>query len=234
MSASIDNVAQGAVGVADQAKLARDQAVRGHAMVGQLIAGIGKVERSLAESVSVVSDFVLSARSIASLTQQVREIADQTNLLALNAAIEAARAGEQGRGFAVVADEVRKLAEKSAQSAGEIDAVTRRLEQGTAAVEQAISLGNTQLLASIASSGEVSSALDGAIRSVDESASGVAQIASAVEQQRAAVQEVVGRAEELARMAEENSATVRLIRENVDHMGEFSRTLQQSMHAFRV
>ena len=96
--------------------------------------------------------FVENSNQITAMTRQVREIAEQTNLLALNAAIEAARAGEQGRGFAVVADEVRKLAEKSGSSAGEIDAVTRTLAERAASLHSALVLGRSSISASAASS----------------------------------------------------------------------------------
>jgi methyl-accepting chemotaxis protein len=166
------------------------------------------VEIAVKEMADSVNNFVKNTEAITQMTREVKDIAEQTNLLALNAAIEAARAGEQGRGFAVVADEVRKLAEKSSRSATEIDAITAQLSAQSVAVRRSIEAGMAHLESSQAAVHSVSNVLEATNGSVTEVGHGLDAIASATDQQRRFSGDVENSIEAIAGMARQNSGTV--------------------------
>jgi methyl-accepting chemotaxis protein len=204
------------------------------ASMESLVQEIRKVEVAVNQIASSVSEFVKSTHTITGMTKQVKDIAEQTNLLALNAAIEAARAGEQGRGFAVVADEVRKLAEKSSQSASEIDAVTRTLGGQSEAVGEAIGLGLTSLSSSRSYVESVVTVLGQARASVQTAAKGVQEIAVSVKEQTIASNDIAKHVERIAQMTEENHAAVAQAAKAAGSLQSLASGLQEAVGRFKT
>jgi methyl-accepting chemotaxis protein len=205
---SISSIAQSAEHVQHQSQESLARATEGSRNLNVLLGEMNVVERAVTEMADSVNNFVKNTEAITMMTREVKDIAEQTNLLALNAAIEAARAGEQGRGFAVVADEVRKLAEKSSRSATEIDSITAQLSAQSVAVRRSIEAGMAHLGSSQAAVHSVSNVLEATNGSVTEVGLGLDTIASATDQQRRFSGDVERSIEAIAGMARENSGTV--------------------------
>ncbi|MGE0483043.1 MAG: methyl-accepting chemotaxis protein [Gammaproteobacteria bacterium] len=233
-TASIAAMADRALEVRALSATSLDRTRTADAGLGELVHELGSVEAAVADIEASVERFIHSAESITSMTRQVREIADQTNLLALNATIEAARAGEQGRGFAVVADEVRQLAEKSAMSADEIDRLTHTLSAQSALVESSVAQGRTSLGAGHAVLTDVSRLLDEAGAAVGSANQGVTGITDAVQEQRTASALVAENVEHIAQMAENNGIRIAQTAEQAEHLNDMAASLRQMMERFRV
>jgi len=234
VSVSINRVAESAGQVASLSSESAERAQLGHDRLQDMVHELGRVENAVNEIASSVGDFVRSTRSITNMTQQVRDIAEQTNLLALNAAIEAARAGEQGRGFAVVADEVRKLAEKSALSASQIDEVTQTIGTQSGRVEKTIQRGIVALQSSQTHVSEVASVLSASNASVEGVRRGLEEIVGSINQQRDASQEIARNVERIAGMANKSNQVVQLTVAEIRQMELISENLTKTIGRFKV
>ena len=234
ITVSISSVAGNTDDVRKLSEKSLQQTRLGNQNVTSMIGEIERVQNAVKLIADSVAEFVDSTRAIAGMTQQVKDIADQTNLLALNAAIEAARAGEQGRGFAVVADEVRKLAEKSAQSANEIDRVTNSLNQKSTDVEATVQQGLRSLQSTQEQVERVSSVLTEAGVLVEQSSAGVNDIASSVGEQSVATSEIARNVEKIAQMSEENHAALESNADQIARLDQLANELQGAVRRFKV
>jgi methyl-accepting chemotaxis protein len=208
LSASVGRVADTAANVGRQVATCIDLTGTANESLSKMIGEISTVESAVDDIARTAAEFIESTREITAMTREVRDIADQTNLLALNAAIEAARAGEQGRGFAVVADEVRKLAEKSALAAANIDKVTQAMGGRSGDVEGAIQRGLSSLGTSQEYLEQVAMALGESNQAVQQTTTDTEEIVASVKQQSLASDGVANHIQQLAKMAGESNAAL--------------------------
>jgi len=234
MTVSISSIADAAASMRQLSNTSMEHTQEGNERLSLLLGEIDTVESSVTEISKSVHIFMQSSTLITSMTLQVKEIADQTNLLALNAAIEAARAGEQGRGFAVVADEVRKLAEKSAKSAGDIDAVTKTLGAQSATVDKSIERSRQALLKSQDYMENVAIGLGEATGSVRQSNQSVDEISHSIEEQKNASTEIAQNIERIARMTEENNVAVAETSNAANNLELLASKMQTLVSKFKV
>ncbi|WP_413247359.1 methyl-accepting chemotaxis protein [Pseudomonas sp. Marseille-Q5115] len=190
MTSAVEEVARNAVSTSEASRATSDEAHTGRNQVQKAVGAIESMARELNTSSETVQTLAGQVRDIGKVVDVIRAIAEQTNLLALNAAIEAARAGEQGRGFAVVADEVRALAHRTQVSTGEIESMISTVQNTT---DQAVSaMGNSQKLA--VNTQELAQAADAALDRITVAVGGINErnlvIASAAEEQAHVAREV--------------------------------------------
>ena len=228
---AIDGNAERMSELARDARGQSSQAARELETLGATIGQTSDVMRRLSET---ASRFIEDAHRISAITSQVRDIADQTNLLALNAAIEAARAGEQGRGFAVVADEVRKLAEKSSVSANDIDKITRALDEQALELESDLGRG-LETLHKSQSAMELSA---NAVRNSDHAAartdSEVALITAAVREQSQASARISSNVAQIVSKSEGVHTELASLADTAQRLDALAGELQASIGKFRL
>ncbi|WP_415713341.1 methyl-accepting chemotaxis protein [Maridesulfovibrio sp.] len=226
MNATVLEVAQNASSSAETANQTKEKAQTGSNIVTQVLASMEEVQAVAKQLKDDVTSLGKDAESIGQVMEVISDIADQTNLLALNAAIEAARAGEAGRGFAVVADEVRKLAEKTMTATQEVGSAISKIQQGTQANIGHVETAVTKINETAELSGESGQALDSIVSFVDETSAQVHSIATASEEQSATSEEIN---RSLAQVAEISSQTTQTMQESakaVDEMAKQAQVLQ--------
>ncbi|MBU3990138.1 MAG: methyl-accepting chemotaxis protein [Gammaproteobacteria bacterium] len=234
ISAGVEGIAAQASEVDSLASASLTRTRDGNESLSRMIGELDMAETSVREMSDIAREFVTSASAITGMTREVRDIADQTNLLALNAAIEAARAGEQGRGFAVVADEVRKLAEKSAKTASEIDKVTRGLEQQAGKVESSLESGLTSLGTSQEHLEIVAITLGEINQTVSQTSDGMGRINVAVAGQTEASAEISTNIERIVSMASSCGVTVSDAVASAQQLETLADELEMAVQRFRL
>ena len=225
-----DNIAH-MVAAADQAS---QRASRGQAVVNDATQGIQAISRTVLETSEVVSNLGRQSEEIGRIVSVIKDIADQTNLLALNAAIEAARAGEQGRGFAVVADEVRKLAERTASATNEISSTIQNIQQETARAVASMEQGSLEVSQGVNMAQQVGVAIGAINEAVSSLSSMIHDIDRIRAEQEVASRAIASRVEEIHGMTGDN----RTVSENSAHaareLTELAERLRDSVSRFKL
>ena len=234
MTVSIEQVSDNARQVQDVSQSSSARANEGSAVILQVSEDMRHIAEAVHDSAVIMEELGQQSDQIYSIVQVIKDIADQTNLLALNAAIEAARAGEQGRGFAVVADEVRKLAERTTRSTEEIAAMIEKIQGGTRQAIQSLEVGVERVNREVDMAQQAGESIQQIRSGTEQVGHAVSGISNAIREQSAASTEIAKQVEKVAQMSEEISAATVKSAETATEMKDLAQGLQKQVAQFKV
>ena len=234
MAVSIEHISGNTEEVNKSAIESKQMAEEGEDFAQKTISEMSKIVDNVNQSSTFMHTLDEQSHKIAAIVNVIKEIADQTNLLALNAAIEAARAGEQGRGFAVVADEVRKLAERTKLSTEDIAAMIEAIRSGTSQAADSMTQGTVMVnegMELVSHTGNSMATIHG---STDKVLAALDDISTSLREQSHANSEIAKSVENIARMSESNYASVCDVVSSADQLQSLSETLRNSATRFKI
>lgn len=234
LGATVGEIANNAAQAADVAKQATHQAENGTTVVEKAQVQIADLITELEQAAQVVGSLAGQVVNISSILETIRSISEQTNLLALNAAIEAARAGEQGRGFAVVADEVRNLASRSAASTEEIQRVINNLQEESKRAVGAMSQGREQSLLVVEQAENANSSLKQIRVYIENISDQNIQVATATEEQSSVVSEINRTVEDINHLTMETTTVAEELTVSSEHLKKVSKQLDSLVNNFKL
>ena len=234
MSSMVQEVAENANNAAEAASNADKETTEGHQVVSETMVAINGLATEVEHAVQVISKVEAESEHIGSVLEVIRGISEQTNLLALNAAIEAARAGEQGRGFAVVADEVRLLASRTQESTQEIQRMIESLQSGAQEAVSVMDRSKKQAQSGVEQAQRAGDSLTGITAAVSTIKQMNTQIAVAAKAQTSVAQEINHNISNISQLAEESLLGSQQTNETSDSLSLLAEKLRDQAHRFRL
>ena len=234
LTVSINHVSDNAVEAHAQSSESGRQSSEGGSVIQETLSRMNLIAQTVEASAGQISELDSHAEQISSIVSVISGIAEQTNLLALNAAIEAARAGEQGRGFAVVADEVRLLAQRTGNSTQEITEMVKRIQSGTREAVGQMEVGVQQVKGGVTLAQQAGEAIVNIRQSSGDVVRMVDQISLALREQTAASQDVARNVERIAQMSQQNSQAVEQTAETAGALQRLAQGLYGQVGVFRI
>lgn len=234
MSYSIQEMVNLSSQSSKSAQEAQNQAQQGKITMDATVASIGSLAAQVESSVNMIKSLEQNSHDIGSVIEVIRNISEQTNLLALNAAIEAARAGEQGRGFAVVADEVRTLAQRTQASTQEIQDTVNALQKGTQNAVKSMEDSGEEAIRTVEQSSATGKALDSVISTINKITEMNSQVAVAVEEQSSVTADIIANVTAISDSSEITSVAAADAASSAQVMANLAEQLQKSVRGFKV